>query len=181
MRRIFVAIGLFLAMTVASFAAATVFDTPKALLDYAYAPYATGNFKDDNQLLYSSALNALFATAAANTPDDDVGPVDFDVFVNGQDYQLSELKIGDPMPEGAGVSVPVTFKNFADAQSLLFHLVKEGGGWKINDIESKTPGEEWKLTDLLTPAPDDGSDDAAGSDGNGAADNPADTPAPPAN
>ena len=111
-------------------------------------------------MLYSKALNAMFATAEANTPDDDVGPVDFDVFVNGQDYQLTELKIGDPAPEGAGVSVPVSFKNFGDAQSLVFHLVKEGPGWKINDIESLTPSAPWKLTTLLTPDPVDGKDPA---------------------
>lgn len=148
-------VGLLLAMTVGAVAAGQVFDTPKALLDYAYAPYATGDFKDDNGLLYSDALNALFAAAEANTPEDDVGPVDFDVFVNGQDFQLTDLNIGNSTPEGDGVSVPVTFKNFGEAQSLLFHIIREGGGWKINDIESLSAGSTWRLTTLLTPLPDD--------------------------
>jgi hypothetical protein len=160
------ALGLLLALLSPAFAAAspaatTVFDTPQALLDYAYKPYASGEFKDDNDLLYSRALNALFATAEANTPDDDVGPVDFDVFVNGQDFQLTELKIGEAAPEGQGVAVPVTLKNFGELQTLTFHMIKEGPGWKINDIESLTPGSEWRLTTLLSPDPNDAAGPAA--------------------
>ena len=165
MRHILAVVGLLLGLVVPALAvtATPVFDTPKALLDYAYAPYATGNFKDDTSLLYSSELNAQFAAADASSSEDSPGPIDFDVFVNAQDYQLTDLVIGDPVDEGAGVKVPVSLKNFGDAQSLLFHLIKEGGGWKINDIESLTPGSTWKLTTLLTPdnSPDDGSMDAA--------------------
>jgi hypothetical protein len=163
--RLIAAIGLLFGLLAPAFAAAptTTFDTPLALLTYAYQPYTTGQFKDDNVILYSRGLNALFAAAEANTPEDDVGPVDFDVFVNGQDYQLTELKIGDPAPEGAGVSVPVTLKNFDDPQSLVFHLIREGGSWRINDIESLTPGSTWKLSDLLT-APPATSNDNSGTD-----------------
>jgi len=174
MLRILAAAGIFFALLLPAFAAApaTSFDTPQALLTYAYKPYSTGQFQDDNDILYSKALNALFAAAEANTPEDDVGPVDFDVFVNGQDYQLTELKIGDPVPEGDGVKVPVSLKNFDDPQSLVFHLVKESGSWRINDIESLTPDSSWKLSDLLTAAPDkadsaaDGSDTAPGDSSN---------------
>ena len=156
MRVVLIAIGLILAGLVpmaANAAPVRTFDTPKALLDYAYAPYATGKFLDDNELLYSKSLNALFAADAEQTPAGDVGAIDFDVFVNGQDYQLSELAIGDPMPEEGGVSVPVTLKNFDTPQSLVFHMVKENGGWKINDIESLTEGYSWRLTVLLADDP----------------------------
>lgn|GEM_PF-413083 len=151
MRLVAAAFALLLVLTGSAIAAGQVFDTPMALLQYAYAPYSTGNFVDDNDVLYTKALNAMFAAADAATPDDEVGPVDFDVFVNGQDYQLTDLVIGDPVPEGDGVKVPVSLKNFGDPQSLLFHLVKEGGGWKISDIESLTPSDAWKLTALLAP------------------------------
>lgn len=151
MPRLLAAFALFLLFVAPALAAGQVFDTPKALLDYAYQPYSTGDFKDDNDVLYSKALNDMFAAAEAATPEDEVGPVDFDVFVNGQDYQVTELTIGEPTPEGEGVSVPVSLKNFGELQSLVFHLIKEGGGWKISDIESLTPSDSWKLTTLLTP------------------------------
>jgi len=165
-------VGLYLLSLAPVWAANSVpvFDTPTALLQYAYAPYATGKFKDDTNQLYSSELNAQFRAADANVPADDIGPVDFDVFVNGQDYQLSGLQIGDASPEAGGVSVPVSFKNFDDPQSLLFHLVKEGGGWKINDIESLTPGSTWRLTTLLAPDDSDGSTDGTDASPNAAPD-----------
>ncbi len=149
-------LGLVVAAMVPALANAApvrTFDTPKALLDYAYAPYATGNFQDDNDVLYSKSLNALFAADAARTPAGDIGAIDFDVFVNGQDYQLTQLSIGEPMPEEGGVTVPVTFKNFDTPESLLFHLVREEGGWKINDIESLTAEAAWRLSVLLADDP----------------------------
>jgi hypothetical protein len=155
LRRVFIALGLALALAVPA-AGSQIFDTPRALLEYAYAPYATGNFEDDSDVLYTRALKDLFAAAEANTGEDEVGPVDFDVFVNAQDFELSELAIGEPTPEGQGVTVPVTFKNFGDPQSLRFHLVQEGPGWKIDDIECLTPGSEWRLTSLLAPPPTGG-------------------------
>jgi hypothetical protein len=159
-RRLAAAFALLLLSFMPAFAAGQVFDTPKALLDYAYKPYSTGNFVDDNGILYSKALNAMFAAAEAATPEDEVGPVDFDVFVNGQDYQLTDLAIGESSPEGDGVTIPVSLKNFGEPQSLVFHFVKEDGGWKISDIESLTPNDAWRLTTLLTPDPAQGTDAA---------------------
>ncbi len=66
---------------------------------------------------------------------------------------------GEPAPDAltASRSRP-DFKNFGEAQSLLFHLVKEGDGWKINDIDCLTPDQTWTLSALLTAPPD--TDDA---------------------
>ena len=167
-RRFLAFFGLLtLLLAAPAYAAAPVFATPGAVLDYAYAPYKTGKFLDDNGVLYSRALNALFATANAATPDDDVGPIDFDVFTNAQDYQLTELAIGAPTPDAPGVKIAVTFQNFGEPQSLLFHLVKEDEGWKINDIDCLTPDETWTLSALLTAPTDNGdapADDAPSGD-----------------
>jgi hypothetical protein len=152
-RMLVVAVLAFTALP--AFAAAPVFQTPKALLTYIYAGYSTGKFPDDNDVFYSRSLNALFAAAGAATPAGDVGPIDFDVFTNAQDYKLTELKIGAATPEGQGEEVKVSFKNFGEAQTLLYHLVDEDGGWKITDIDCQTPGQEWTLSKLLT-APQDG-------------------------
>ena len=57
--------------------------------------------------------------------------------------------------------MPVSLKNFGDPQSLVFYMVKEGGGWKINDIESLTPSSTWRLTTMLTPDPANSSTGAA--------------------
>ena len=159
MRGFLAVVGLYLLSLAPVWAANSVpvFDTPTALLQYAYAPYATGKFKDDTNQLYSSELNAQFRAADANVPADDIGPVDFDVFVNGQDYELHDLAIGEPRPAvGQAADVPVSFRNFDQPESLVFHVVKENGGWKINDIDALTDGNSWNFMQLLTAPPDDG-------------------------
>ena len=176
MRHLLAVFAFALLLIAPAVAADPVFATPQALLDYAYKPYATGDFLSDDDVLFTKTLNDMFAAAQAATGEDDVGPIDFDVFVNGQDFQLTEMKYGDPVPEGEGVAVPVTFKNFDVPQALVFHMVKEGGSWKISDIESRTDGNEWRLTTLLSEPPDDNTDssqapdDAAQSNAVGAGD-----------
>ena len=147
MRLFAAAVALFLFLVAPALAAGPVFDTPKALLQYAYQPYSTGDFKDDNDVLYTKQLNDMFAAA--------------DLMVLNKSDLLTDLTIGDPVPDGAGVKVPVSLKNFGDPQSLVFYMVKEGGGWKINDIESLTPSSTWRLTTMLTPDPANSSTGAA--------------------
>lgn len=166
MRLLAIALGLLLALVAPVFAA-PIFDTPKALLDYAYKPYLADKFSDDskedgeNPVLYSHALNAAIAAAQATTNEDEVGPIDFDVFVNGQDYELHDLKIGDPKPTAQGEDVPVSFRNFDQQEQLVFHVVKEDGGWKINDIDALTEGNSWNFMQILTAPPDQDSGDPA--------------------
>ena len=44
-------------------------------------------------MLYSKRLQALIDKDEKETPEGMVGRIDWDVFVDGQDWQLSELKI----------------------------------------------------------------------------------------
>lgn len=133
--------------------AQAVFDTPKALLEHAYQPYATGDFSEDVTQLYSRDLRELFAEAQARGNEDEVGPVDFDVFVNGQDYQLTDLVIADPEISGDTATEAVTFRNFNEPQSLKFYLVRQEDGWRIDDIESLLPTDGWRLSALLADDP----------------------------
>jgi hypothetical protein len=154
MRMALIALGIL----VAAFApqvshAADRFDTPRALLEFAYKAYSTKDFSDNTQDLYSTGLKALFDADAARTPAGEIGALDFDVFVNGQDYQLSGLAIDDPVISGDKANEAVNFKNFDTAQSLQFYLLKQKDGWKIDDIESLTPDAKWRLSELLATDP----------------------------
>ena len=129
--------------------AAPVFDTPRALLEYAYEPYSSGNFSDDPYELYSARLKGLLEQSVAETPEDEIGPLDFDPFIDAQDYDLSALTIDAPEVNGDEATARVTFKNFDVEEDLRFDLVKEADGWKIDDIASVTPDLQWRLTDIL--------------------------------
>lgn len=148
MRRLALALTLILAGITSAFA----YDTPKALLEALYFPYFQGydyDWSDWHQTDFrSKALNALFEKDAAETPDDEIGRIDFDPYINAQDYEITDFKIGEAKITGDTATVEVKFKNFGDAQDIVFSLVNEDGGWKIDDVESKSD-PTYRLTELL--------------------------------
>lgn len=157
-------LALALLITVAGALPAFAFDTPQALLKALYAPYAKADFdwsSFDESKLRSKALNDLFAKDAAETPEGDVGRLDFDPYVDGQDYDLKNLKIGEPAITGDAASVEVTFKNFDQAEDMTYALVKESDGWKIDDVVSNSKENPYSLKAILTapmPSEDDSAD-----------------------
>lgn len=140
------------------------FDTPQALMQAVYAPYVQADYDwsgYDDSAWRSKELEALFEQDAAETPEDQVGRLDFDPYVDGQDFDLSDLKIGNPAISGDAAQVEVTFKNFDAAEDLVFSLVHESDGWKIDDIVSSNPDYQWSLKQIMSapmPTDDDGND-----------------------
>jgi hypothetical protein len=154
MRRVILAASFLLA----SIGAAAAYDTPKALLEALYFPYFQGADYDwsgfDEPALRSRALNALFDKDAAETPEGDVGRIDFDPYIDAQDYDLTDFAIGEAKVTGDTATVEVTFTNFEQPEDIVFTLVKEPDGWKVDDVESRG-AYPYRLTDLLTAPLDD--------------------------
>ena len=153
MRRLLLIAALFFAGLVPALAAApATFDTPEALIDALYSPYAKADFdwgSFDEASFRSKALNALF-DADQKEANGDVGRIDFDPYVDGQDYQLTDLKIGAPTINGDKATIEVTFKNFDMEEDMVFALVKEDGGWKIDDVNSKGGADPYDLKDIMS-------------------------------
>ena len=165
MRPILLALAAFLAMALPALAAS--YETPKALLEALYSPYAKGDDFDwstwDESQFRSKHLNELYDKDAKEA-NGDTGRLDFDSYIDGQDYQISDLKIGEPAVEGDSAKVEVTFKNFHTAEDLMFTLVKEADGWKVDDVVSSNKDFPYSLKAIME-APLD-----AGSSGEGDAD-----------
>lgn len=132
--------------------AAPAFDDPRELLEFAYEPYRDGSVPEDPFELWSPALLERWALMVARTPDDEVGAVDFDPMINAQDYDLGEITISEPVLAGDRAIVTVGFDNFGTPQEMRFTLVEGAAGWRIDDIESLTPGHEWRLSEILNGA-----------------------------
>lgn len=112
------------------------FADPVKLLEAIYDQYAPSReFPDDDLITaqQSQRLNALY-DADAREAGDEIGRIDFDPYVNGQDYEIKRLKIDKPLYAGGKAIVHVTFENFGDAQDLGIALVKEGEAWKVDNI-----------------------------------------------
>ena len=144
------AAGLLLALT--SFVAAQPYDTPDALLKAFYAPYFSGDFPEDESQFRSAELQALYDNDAAITPEGEMGAISFDPYIDGQDYELTDFEIGAAGIAGDYASADVTFKNFGQPHSLMFEMVRENGGWKIDDVVSNDPDNAYRLSQIFAEA-----------------------------
>ena len=84
------------------------FDTPEALLTALYAPYLSDEIPENGEIFRSGALNALY-DADAEASGGDVGAIDFDPVINGQDWVLTDLAIGRIKVDGDIATARVTF------------------------------------------------------------------------
>ena len=89
---------------------------------------------------------------AKETPEGMVGRIDWDVFVDGQDWKLSELKIVPVSQEAAKAQIRATFINMGEQKNMLFDLVREDGHWRIDEIEATLP-PRWIMSKILADDP----------------------------
>ena len=102
--------------------------------------------------VYSKQLQALIDKDEKETPEGDVGRIDWDLFVDGQDWQLTELKIvpafeGSRPGRGAG-----DLQEFWRTARHSLSLVLENGHWRIDDIQ-ETFKPRWTMSKILLDAP----------------------------
>ena len=130
---------------------------PVALLTAIYKTYTDIGPGEDGvpelSGVYSKRLQALIDKDEKETPEGDVGRIDWDLFVDGQDWQLTELKIVPALKEATRAEVRATFKNFGEPRDILYTLVLENGHWRIDDIQ-ETLKPRWTMSKILLDAPD---------------------------
>jgi hypothetical protein len=102
----------------------------------------------------SRSLIALWARADANTPKDDVGPIDFDPVTNSQDPDVKSFKVVAEKLEAdkAVIAVTITGRTARAKPSddiVRYNFVREDGKWKIDDISGTLDGEGWSVRDIL--------------------------------
>jgi hypothetical protein len=126
-------------------------DDPKALVDAIYAPYTTLGVaqEQDPAQYYSERLRGLVATNATATGDSPAPVLDFNPFIGATQALLRDLSIGTPVGNTERAIVTVSFGNFGEISLLALSLVREGDGWKVDDIASLGEGENWLLSWLL--------------------------------
>ena len=131
---------------------ALAYDTPKALMEALYAPYLQADFDWSNydvSVMQSAELKELFAKDSEEAGGE-VGRIDFDPYIDGQDYALTDLEIGDAKLEEGTATVEVTFVNLDRPTDLLFTLVEEDDGWKVDDVMPLHEKDRQSLKALLS-------------------------------
>ena len=108
-------------------------------------------FEPHRQVLLSKRLAALFARDEKyGRESEGVGLLDWDPFINGQDGELKGLAIRTITQAVDKSTVEATFVSFRKRQSVMFDLVTENGGWRIDDIRPRDDkGARTSIAELL--------------------------------
>lgn len=144
------ALALALSALIASPTLAETFKTPKALLQalYTFDAASSDNTPSPYSAFFSDHLNELLQTDLDNTEEGEVGAIDFDPVIAGQDGEASDLRIGQPILMDGRAELEVEFRN-GEKVTLYYTLVKEHGGWKVEDIANQQGEQPWSLSALL--------------------------------
>jgi hypothetical protein len=87
------------------------------------------------QRFFDQKLAALIWKNLSETPEGEVGNIDFDPLFNAQDMQIRSFRVGAAVTNGASATVPVTFMNYDQKVRLEFRLVNTKAGWKVSNID----------------------------------------------
>lgn len=130
---------------------AETYKTPEALIKALYAydlDKTAADAPSPYQPFFSRGLAKLFVADRARTSDDEIGAIDFDPVISGQDGEATNVRLGPLKGSGDRVELDVFFRNFG-AVTLHYTLMRENGGWKVDDIENRKGEVKWGLRELL--------------------------------
>jgi hypothetical protein len=86
------------------------------------------------QKFFDQKLAALIWKNLSETPEGEVGNIDFDPLYNAQDTQIKNFRVGASNIKGDTATVPVTFMNYDQKVRIDFRLVNTKAGWKISNV-----------------------------------------------
>lgn len=153
MIRLVLAFALSLADVAAHAAEAPRISGPAQAIRAIYAAYeAAGTGEPTLGEVYSARLKALVAADEAATPDGEVGTIDWDVFVAGNDFQLADVAVDQVSQADDRAVVRARFTNHGQPRENLFDMVREGGRWLIDDIRTTNAQGPWSMARTLQEA-----------------------------
>lgn len=108
--------------------------------------------------LMSKSLAALFARDDLYQDESgDMGQIGADPFLNGQDGEIKKLSF-DTIPVAAGkATVLANFRSLGKPVTVQFQVIRENGGWRIDDIVNRFEGKDYSIREQLSQPYDCGS------------------------
>lgn len=114
---------------------------PDSVVQKLYAVHKNGNgqlFSKQSKTLifqfFDKNLAELLWKNLTETPEDEVGNLDFDPLYNAQDIQITRLKVAKPKITGVKANVKVSFDNYGTMTHVSFPMVKTPDGWRIANV-----------------------------------------------
>lgn len=122
---------------------------PAETIRLVYAPYMSESaafppFRD--QAPWSADLWSQLEAMIERSNQINEPIVDFDPVINGQDGRVSDLVVStDGVVESSHATVRARFANFGRQEEILFDLIWENGGWRVDNIRNA----DWDLRAML--------------------------------
>jgi hypothetical protein len=89
----------------------------------------------EEKRIFTPELAGLVANdVAESTKRDEVGRLDFDPFINGQDWEVKSVAFSFDQTAPDRISATAKFDNFDTPETVRYELVKTAEGWRIGDI-----------------------------------------------
>jgi hypothetical protein len=85
---------------------------------------------------YSARTAALWDTCEAVAKKNGDACMDFDMIVQGNDFELSDIKVEQVSGDADKAVVKADFKNFGKPVTVMFDLIHDKDGWAIDEIVS---------------------------------------------
>ena len=83
---------------------------------------------------FDQKLADLIWKDITETPEGEVGSLDFDPLYNAQDTGITNFQIGKPVVEGDRSTVVVSFRNFGQRTRVKFEMHNSKEGWRIKNV-----------------------------------------------
>ena len=96
---------------------------------------------------FDQKLADLIWKDITQTPEGDVGNLDFDPLFNAQDTRITNFQISRAVVEGDESTVVVNFRNFGQRTRIKFEMHNGKDGWRIKNI---IYGEKSDLVTILS-------------------------------
>jgi hypothetical protein len=133
-------------------AAPPAFPDPADTIRPIYAPYMSqsGIPRLRSQAPWSADLAAQIDAMMARSEALNEPILDFDPVINAQDWQLSGLEVStDGVVQSSHAVVRARFVNMGRQDEVLYDLIWENDGWRVDNIRSSG----WDLRQIITQNP----------------------------
>ncbi len=92
--------------------------------------------------LWAKLDGMMHRTQAGDEPN-----LDFDPIIGAQDYRITDLNVAtDGAVQGDHAVVRASFKNLGDQTDILYDMVWDGHGWRVDNIR----GHDWDLRQIAS-------------------------------
>ena len=141
--------------SVSILSAATRIDDPKTFVTQVYRRFVAAQSSHSSytppENIYTPRLKKLLLEDKRKAHGE-VGCIDFDFWINAQDWEITRLAITSTDKSNERETVVAKFVNIGEPQEMHFDFRRISGRWLLDDVHSLS-SPPWTLSEILKCSP----------------------------